>query len=127
MKFEVGKPYKLLAIEWRENWEFDNPSALLEPIFRDFSDGQELDNIFEDMCIDICMSIEADKEIVQSQPARYVDLYNGVKYLKRVAREALNGKEFPKKNYRAEEMIVEFYWVTDTRHDSVVEWKTVYA
>lgn len=60
-KAEVGKPIRFLAIEWREDWEFDNPACLVEPVFRYSPNGTPLENMIEDAAIDIAINTENDE------------------------------------------------------------------
>lgn len=55
---EIGTPHRFLAVEWREEWEFDHPSVLLVPVFRYSPNSTPLDTLVEDAAIDIALAVE---------------------------------------------------------------------
>jgi len=105
----LDNPVRFLALSWVEpGWEFDNPVVLLEPTVR-YSDEGHTDTIIEDAQIEICLALESGEQITDEDVAKEFE-WRGWKLsrLKRVAREVLNGKEFPVRGYHAEEQIVRF-------------------
>lgn len=54
----TGQPVRFLAVEWREPWEFDHPTAVLEPVFRYSPNGTSPESMTEDAAIDICLDAE---------------------------------------------------------------------
>lgn len=63
LKIELEKPICFLALEWREHWEFDHPSVLLEPIFQYSPIGTSIESLIEDAAIDIACWTEANEDI----------------------------------------------------------------
>lgn len=51
----VGVPVRFLALEWREDWDRDFPSVLLEPFVRFTPHGQTCDQLIEDAAVDIAI------------------------------------------------------------------------
>jgi hypothetical protein len=91
----------MLALRWIDPWwEFDCPAALLVPVLRFYEGGETCDKVFEDTVISACV----DGYLRDHSNIRQ---YN-ILYLKRIARQVLAGKKFPKKQVWAEEREVEF-------------------
>ena len=65
----LGVPLRFLAFEWREHWEYDHPSVLLEPVFRYSPNGTPIENIIEDAVIDICLALESGEDIQRTMHA----------------------------------------------------------
>lgn len=103
---QEGTILTLDTITWHDPyWEFDFPSAIIRPIFRGYESGKHHDQIIEDICIDaVCDSKLENDNFEQTWGWRGYSLKN----LKRVFREAFNGKDFPKLGYRAQRTAVKF-------------------
>lgn len=54
----LGQPIRFLAAEWREDWEFDHPTVLLEPVFRYSPNGESPEGMIEDAAIDIAVAAD---------------------------------------------------------------------
>jgi hypothetical protein len=63
IKIVLNKPIRFLAFEWREHWEFDHPTVLLEPVFKFSPNGTSLEHMVEDAAIDIALAMEGCGEI----------------------------------------------------------------
>lgn len=101
IKIQPGTTIKMLAVRWVDPyWEFDCPVALLEPVYRFYEDGRSLDSVFEDTEIEGCVN----GEIHDYKNLREYNL----SYLKKIARQVLAGKKFPRKQVWAEERKVTF-------------------
>lgn len=127
MQLKLNKEYHLLAVRWDEQWEFDCPCVLLSPVLRVYEDGSYPETLFEDFIVDgmVALSDDGDGTIRDND----VEFDNtgktwrgwNLKTLKRRAREALNGKDFPVKCYQAEEC----YGMFVKADNGEIEWKDV--
>jgi hypothetical protein len=63
---EYNKPIRFLAIEWRENWDRDYPSLILEPVIRYSPFGRDLQGFVEDLVDDISMDLSCGDEVSKS-------------------------------------------------------------
>lgn len=92
-----GDEFTVDALEWYEQWEFDNPKVILRPVYREYDTGSLADAI-EDVLIDAVCGGEF----------RGYDHNYGLSIgtLKRRFREAMNGHTFPVKNFRAKRVRV---------------------
>lgn len=90
------------VLEWIDPyWEFDNPTVVLAPIYREF-ETTHTEGAIEDVLLDICCDETAPIFIGGIDgPRRW-----NVATLKRRFREAIAGKEFPERNYRAQRVKV---------------------
>lgn len=70
-QLKLGQPIRFLAIEWREHWEFDYPSLLLEPVVRYSPNGTDLETMVEDVAIDIAVAADLGKRVEDVHLATY--------------------------------------------------------
>lgn len=94
--------FKILT--WDEQYEFGRPCLILSPVIREDSDSDP-EAMVESVCIDA--SIEGKLLLNNEQKQIEWRRWN-LKTLNRRWREAMNGKDFPLKNYQAEEIKVRF-------------------
>lgn len=96
-KPELGKPVRFLAVEWREHWDFDHPTVLIEPVFRYSPDGESLDGIIEDAAIDVCIAAEKGEGVrvgIHPSTQKEFDWREwDVEQLRTVAEARLGGEE----------------------------------
>lgn len=62
-KIEPGMVLTFDALEWRKPWEFDHPSAPLHPVVRYSENGDSVEHIIEEACIDACVYGELRSEL----------------------------------------------------------------
>lgn len=109
---ELDKPVRFLALEWREDWEFDHPTVLLEPVVRYSPNGVSGESIMEDAMIDLALAAGSQARIQAglsySEKKEFDWRGWSLKNLKRVAAQSLAGKEFPVRGYHATEHFVVF-------------------
>ena len=98
MVIGLGDVLTIDALEWHEGWEFDNPKVILRPVYREFDTGS-LDSAIESMLLDAV----ANGRIGRSDDHRYGLSLATMKI--RFA-EALRGRKFPSRNYRAKRVRV---------------------
>lgn len=56
MKIKSGDIIEFAGISWEEPaWEFDHPVLIIKPCLRFSTEGESLEQLFEDLAIDICM------------------------------------------------------------------------
>jgi hypothetical protein len=117
LKIELGKPVRFLAVQWQEDWEFDFPAVLLEPVLRYDPNGGGAEGLIEDAAIDTCLALESGEPLWDENDSTTTEEFAwrgwNLKNLRRVAREALNGKDFPVKCYEAEEVFYTFKKLDD--------------
>jgi hypothetical protein len=114
MEINDGTTFILKALEWREDWEFDHPTVILEPVFRYSPNGNSIEYMVESLCIDGCVDGKLEThDYEQEFTWRGWSLEN----LKRVYLQCLKGKKFPQKQYKAAEYKIKFYL---DNHDELV-------
>lgn len=87
------------CLEWIDPyWEFDNPTVVLRPIYREY-ETTHTDGAIEDVLLDLCC--DGPVPVRHGPPQRWNE-----KTLRQRFREALGGKEFPQRNYRATRQVV---------------------
>lgn len=106
MKIENGTVITVKALEWREDWEFDHPTVILSPVRRYSPNGDSIAQMVEELGIDACVDGELEDENMDDEFE-----WRGWswKRLNRVFREALKGKVFPRKEYRAKQFELRFH------------------
>ncbi len=62
------KPIRFVTIEWREDWEFDHPTALIEPVVRYSPNGNPPESMIEDAAIDIVCDMDQNVSTPLSYP-----------------------------------------------------------
>lgn len=62
----LGVPVRLLAIEWREHWEFDFPCLLLAPVVRYYCGTTDTEDAIEDVASTLALNWELGKACRQS-------------------------------------------------------------
>lgn len=93
MKIKVGDLVTVDALEWIDPvWEFDNPTVVLRPVYREFETAH-LDDAIETVMLDLIADGDGEDE-----PKEY-RRWN-LRTLKRRFSEAMRGKRFPVANYR---------------------------
>lgn len=107
MKVQEGTTIIFDLLSWREDWEFDHPSAMLRPFVRIWEDSRSFEGMVEDVCIDACL--DGDLPEGDDDDGGIVIIPT----LKRRFREAMNGRRFPVKQYQATQVVVQFYRDSD--------------
>jgi hypothetical protein len=105
MKVEAGTKITVRGLEWREDWEFDHPVVLLEPVKRYSPNGDSAEQMVENLCIDGAVDGEIRDH---DNDAEFRWRGWSWKRLAAVWRSCFLGANFPKKQYRAFEAVVEF-------------------
>lgn len=98
MKIKAGMILVCDTLSWDDGWEFDRPSMMLAPVLRCFETAKDHEQIVEDVLIDTVVEGE-----LRSQSFEQTWGWRGynLKTLQRAFREALAGKNFPKRGYVA--------------------------
>lgn len=108
-RIQMNAPVRFLAVEWREDWEFDHPSCLLLPVVRYSPNGDSCEQMIEDAAIDIALDLETGKSTLDEIVSREFEWRGwSLDRLRTVARQALRGRQFPMKAYRAVEQSIVF-------------------
>ena len=82
------------CLEWIDPyWDFDNPTVVLRPIYREF-ETDHAEGAIEHVMLDLVCYGTVPRRI--GPPQRWNE-----NYLRRIFQAALDGKEFPQRNYRA--------------------------
>lgn len=58
MVLELGKPIRFLVLRWEDGWEFGCPVVVLEPVVRYFQNGQSMEEVLEEVCLDLAIDRE---------------------------------------------------------------------
>jgi hypothetical protein len=111
----LNKPIRFVALAWHEGWEFDHPTVVLAPLQRYSPNGHSCEVMVEDLAVAMCLDMEQGKPLVSHDEQReFARCGWSWSYLRRVARQSLAGREFPRKCYTAKEFWVVFRRVGDT-------------
>ena len=90
VKVNEGDVIEFVAMEWREDeWEFDFPSVLLEPVVRWYESGCSCDEVIENAVIDASVDGVLTSEEIP-------DFRGTLRGLKRIRTMVENGREFQK-------------------------------
>ena len=109
-----GEAVRFLAIEWREEWEFDHPSLLIEPVVRYSPNGTDLESLIEDAAIDVAIKGDRNEPIPADIDGATVKEFEwrgwDLATLKEQAELALNGVKVKlgTGHVKAVEVMVEF-------------------
>lgn len=106
MKIKEGTIITVDGLRFDADWEFDCPVLILRPVIKYSPNGESIDSMIEDLCIDAAI----DEEIVSEDVSREFEWRGwNINYFKRVFVQALKGKNFPKRKYEAERQKIKFY------------------
>ncbi len=86
LKIQNGDVVEFLAIDWQEGWDYDFPSAMVEPVFSFNTGGCSGDNVIANALIKIIYS-----EHNSLSNERLDDSF--IRTIKKVVKERLAGKE----------------------------------
>lgn len=101
MKIESGTELIIRGLRWyEESWEFDCPVLLLSPVIRYSPNGESIEAMVEDLGLDASIDEKLENHDCSKEFEWREWNFN---YLNRVWNSAINGKKYPKKNYKAEE------------------------
>lgn len=90
MKIKAGDIVEFIAISWNQPWwEFDYPTLVLKPYLEYSPNGTSPETMIEDMAINLTFKDVEDEDISQEFKWRHWSL----PWIKRVARERLQGKD----------------------------------
>jgi hypothetical protein len=106
MEIQNGTTITVQALEWREDWEFDHPTVILSPVRRYSPNGDSMDEMIESLGINACVDGRLEDEEDDGEFEWRGWSWNR---LRRVFLEALKGKTFPKKGYRAKQVEMRFF------------------
>lgn len=75
-----GLEITVRAMRWSAGWEFDCPTAVISPVFREYEDGRSTEGAIEDLCIDAILDGE-----IKSNDIKFWEEFRGwsMDYLER--------------------------------------------
>lgn len=94
------------VLRWHEGWDFDCPVCILRPVIRFSPNGDEADQIVDDLCVNASVDGYVDCEGTENG---LIDRQFSFASLKRKWSMARAGKEFPVKDYVASRFSVRFF------------------
>lgn len=106
MNIENGTVIIVDALRWNDGWEFDCPGLILSPVIKYYDNGASLDSMIEDLCIDA----SANKSMVD-EDIKHEFEWRGwnLQYFKKVFKDSLHGKKYPKRDYQTLRQKVKFF------------------
>ncbi len=126
MKVKPGDIIEFAGLRWDDQWEFDYPSVILDPVFKYSSCGEPPEAIIEDLCLNLCIESEQDRNYnpVMSEGEKMEFDWRRWKVgtMKKVIKDRLNdGTMWKSKFATAVKLKVEFYQEGDTIEFRVLE------
>ena len=101
-----GTEITIDVLVWQEGWDFDHPTVVLRPVLRYSPNGDDAEQMIEDMCEEAAVNgyLESDYD----EGNGLVDRCFPLALLKRRFADALRGVEFPVKGYEATRVRMRF-------------------
>ena len=70
IEIKPGTEIRIRALRWDDGWEFDCPAVVIDPVLRVRENGESLEGIVEDLCIDACVDgVLKDQDAWRWEPA----------------------------------------------------------
>src|SRR5690349_6004773 len=91
-----GTTLTIDVLRWNEGWEFDCPVCVLRPVIRFSPNGEEADQIVDDLCVSAVVDGFIESEGTEDG---LIDRVFPLKTLKRRWSMARAGRDFPMKQY----------------------------